>query len=213
MRFTAPVLAAALALAAVASSHAAAPAKPAAAPQAPASDAMSLGNPKAKVVVEEYASASCTHCAHFNNEVFADFKKKYIDTGKVRYTLHEFLTPPENVAAAGFLVARCSPPDKYFPVLDAFFHSQAEMYEKRDLRTPLMAAGKVGGLDEAAVEACLKDTKRIEALRDRLEEAQSRGVDSTPTFFFNGEKVKEGAMTLAEIDQAYAAALKKPAKK
>ena len=211
MRPIAPALAAVLALAAVASSHAAAPAKPAAA--APASDAMSLGNPKAKVVVEEYASASCTHCAHFNNDVFPEFKKKYIDTGKVRYTLREFLTPPENVAAAGFLVARCSPPDKYFPVLDAFFHSQAEMYEKRDLRTPLMAAGKVGGLDEAAVEACLKDAPRIEALKTRIEEAQARGVDSTPTFFFNGEKVKEGAMTLAEIDQAYAAALKKPAKK
>jgi protein-disulfide isomerase len=198
-----PVLAAVLALTATAS-LAAAPATP----PAPASDAMSLGNPKAKVVVEEFASASCTHCAHFNNEVFPAFKKKYIDSGKVRYTLKEFLTPPENVAAAGFLVARCSPPDKYFPVLDAFFHSQDEMYEKRDLKTPLMAAGKVGGLDEAAVQACLQDKPKIAALTARLQEAQARGINATPTFFFNGEKVKEGAMTMDEIDKAYVAALK-----
>ena len=203
MRPNLPVLAAVLALTASAS-FAAAPAKPV----PPASDAMSLGNPKAKVTVEEFASASCTHCAHFNNEVFPAFRKKYIDSGKVRYTLREFLTPPENVAAAGFLVARCSPPDKYFPVLDAFFHSQEEMYEKRDLKTPLLAAGKVGGLDEAAVQACLQDKPKIAALTARIEDAQTRGINATPTFFFNGVKVKEGAMTLAEIDQAYADALK-----
>src|SRR5258708_5119572 len=61
---------------------------------------MSLGDPKAKVTVVEYASASCPHCARFNNEVFDDFKKKYVDTGKVRYVFREFLTPPEQFAGA-----------------------------------------------------------------------------------------------------------------
>ena len=163
---------------------------------APSTDNMSLGNPKAKVQVDEYASASCTHCAHFNNETFPAFKKKYIDTGRVHYTLHEFLTPPENVAAAGFLVARCAGPDKYFQVLDDFFHRQAEMYEKRDLKTPLMAAGQLGGLDEAAVTACLQDKPQIEALQTRIKAAMDTGVTATPTFFVNGEKVGEGALTL-----------------
>ncbi|MDB5447797.1 MAG: dsbA, partial [Phenylobacterium sp.] len=75
---------------------------------------MSLGPPDAKVKVVEYASASCSHCARFNNEVFPAFKAKYVDTGKVNYTLREFLTPPEEVAAAGFLLARCAGKDKYF---------------------------------------------------------------------------------------------------
>ena len=68
-------------------------------PNAPAAGDMSLGNANAKIQVTEYASASCSHCARFNNTVFPAFKAKYIDNGKVYYTLKEFLTPPEEVAA------------------------------------------------------------------------------------------------------------------
>jgi protein-disulfide isomerase len=181
----------------------------------PSTENMSLGNPKAKLQVDEYASASCTHCAHFNNEVFPAFKKKYIDTGRVHYTLHEFLTPPENVAAAGFLVARCAGPDKYFGVLDDFFHRQDAMYEKRDLKTPLLASGAVGGLDEAAVQACLQDKPQIEALQARIKAAMDTGVTATPTFFINGVKAGEGALTMEQLDAAIAKAkpVAKPAAK
>src|SRR5665213_2186956 len=83
-----------------------------------------MGDPRAKVTVVEYASASCPHCARFNNDVFPAFKAKYIDTGKVRYVLREFLTEPVQVAAAGFLLARCAGKGKYFGALDDFFHGQ-----------------------------------------------------------------------------------------
>jgi len=94
-----------------------------AAPAKPPAD-YSLGSPKAKVQVVEYASLSCPHCAKFNEEVFPAFKAKYVDTGQVRYTLREMLTPPAEVAAAGFLLARCAGPAKYFGVVDAVFRSQ-----------------------------------------------------------------------------------------
>src|SRR5580698_2861663 len=77
-------------------------------------DDMSLGNPKAKIQVIEYASMACPHCGHFNETIFPTLKSKYIDTGKVRYTLKEMITQPETVAVAGFLIARCAGPDKYF---------------------------------------------------------------------------------------------------
>jgi protein-disulfide isomerase len=181
----------------------------------PSTENMSLGNAKARLQVDEYASASCTHCAHFNNEVFPAFKKKYIDTGRVHYTLHEFLTPPENVAAAAFLVARCAGPDKYFAVLDDFFHRQDEMYEKRELRTPLLAVGQAAGLDEAAVTACLQDKPQIEALQTRIKTAMDSGVTATPTFFVNGVKAGEGALTMEQLDAAIAKAkpMAKPAAK
>lgn len=182
------------------------------APTAPAAPDMAMGNPKAKVVIDEYASLSCTHCAHFNNEIFPGFKAKYVDTGKVRYVLHEYLTPPENIAAAGFLVARCAGPASYFKVVDSFFRSQAEMYEKQDLKTPLLAAGKAGGLDEAAVKACLADQNQIHALEARVQTGIDKGVTATPTFYVNGVKAQEGVMTLDQLDTAIAAA-GKPKKK
>ncbi len=63
-----------------------------AAPLPAAEGDMALGSPTAKVQVVEYASLSCTHCAHWNNEVFPAFQKQFIDTGKVRYVFREFLT-------------------------------------------------------------------------------------------------------------------------
>ncbi|WP_304217896.1 DsbA family protein [Phenylobacterium aquaticum] len=202
----------ALAVAALAASsgQAAAPKPAPAAP--PAAQDMAMGNPKAKVVIDEYASLSCTHCAHFNNEIFPGFKAKYVDTGKVRYVLHEYLTPPENIAAAGFLVARCAGPASYFKVVDAFFRSQAEMYEKEDLRTPLLAAGKLGGLDEDAVKACLANQDQIQALETRVQTSIDKGVNATPTFYVNGVKAQEGVMTLDQLDTAIAQA-GKPGKK
>jgi len=117
----------------------------------PAEGDMSMGDPNAPVKMVEYASMSCSHCAQFNNEVFPAFKAKYIDTGKVHYTLKEFLTPPEQVATAGFLLARCAGKDKYFSVVDAIFHNQAEMFQTGDatgVRTVLLRIAQSAGLTE-----------------------------------------------------------------
>ena len=166
--------------------------------------APSLGKPTAKIHVEEYASLSCAHCAAFNNEVFPAFKAKYIDTGKVRYTLHEVLTEPANVAAIGFLTARCAGADKYFQVVDGLFRRQAEIFETRQLRPILLDVAKQAGLSEAEVAACVNDPANGQALEARVKAGEARGVNATPFFFVNGVKVN-GA-TLADLDKAIAAA-------
>ena len=40
-----------------------------------------MGNPNAKVKLVEYASLTCSHCAHFHTQILPDLKKKWIDTG------------------------------------------------------------------------------------------------------------------------------------
>ncbi len=77
---------------------------------------LTLGAADAKVTVVEYASMTCPHCAHFANEIFDDFKKKYIDTGKVRYVFREF--PLDNLAAAVSMLARCGGSDKAIPLVE-----------------------------------------------------------------------------------------------
>src|SRR5665213_1578533 len=117
---------------------------------------MSLGNSKARVHVVEYASASCPHCAHFDEEVFPAFKAKYIDTGKVQYTIKELLTDPAEVAAAGFLTARCGGRAKYFTILDQVFRSQAQ-WREGEIGRIIAAVGVKNGLTEAQVNSCLTD--------------------------------------------------------
>lgn len=170
---------------------------------------MSLGNPNAKVTVAEYASASCPHCAEFNNVVFHEFKTKYIDTGKVHYVFHEFLTPPVQFAAAGFLTARCAGPGKYFDVLDAIYRQQADIYKSGDLRGGLLKIAESTGMTEKQFTDCISDEKALNALNARVDNAAKKdGIEATPTFLVNGTKL-EGEQTLAKLDQAIAAAEKK----
>jgi protein-disulfide isomerase len=194
------VLAAVLFLSAPA--HAAPAAEPAVSPD------FVMGRPRAPVLIEEFASISCTHCARFANDVFPALKARYIDTGKARYVLRPLLTPPQNVAAAGFLLARCAGPNGYYKVVEGIFRRQDEAYRTGDFRSALMAAAAEGGLDRQAYNDCLSDPAGKAALDVEVQKTGGRGVDSTPTFFFNGVKVKDAEMTLEEIDAAYAAALK-----
>ncbi len=170
---------------------------------------MTLGNPAAKVTVTEYASASCAHCARFNNEVFPAFKAKYIDTGKIHYVFREFLTPPPQLAAAGFLLARCAGKDKYFSVLDAVFRGQEEIYNTGDMRGVLLRIAQSVGMTEAQFSTCISDEKALKALNDRVQKYQTRDkIEATPTFFINGKKWKEGEVSMDEIDAALQPLLK-----
>jgi protein-disulfide isomerase len=167
---------------------------------------MSLGNAQARVKVVEYASLTCGHCASFNEETFPAFKKKYIDTGRVHYTLKEFLTGPQQVAAAGFLMARCAGPSKYFKVVDEVFRSQPKWTSGETVRAELLGIAKANGLTEAQFNACLSDEQALAALNARMKKAvEEDGVRATPTFFVNGKKY-EGVLTLADLDAAIAAA-------
>jgi protein-disulfide isomerase len=168
----------------------------------------SLGPPKAKVQVVEYASLSCPHCARFNEQVFPAFKAKYVDTGKVRYTLREMLTPPAELAAAGFLMARCAGKDKYFKVVDEVFRSQSRWPESGSVKPIFVEIAKNNGLSEDQLDACLADQAALAALNKRIQKAIDAGVHATPTFFVNGKKVGEGEMSLEQLDAAIAAAHK-----
>ncbi|MDH5772781.1 MAG: DsbA family protein, partial [Rhodospirillaceae bacterium] len=73
-----------------------------------------IGSPDAKVVIHEYASLTCSHCANFHTNVLPEIKKNYVDTGKVRIVYHDF--PLDDLALAASMLARCAGNDKFFPM-------------------------------------------------------------------------------------------------
>jgi protein-disulfide isomerase len=172
-------------------------------------DDMVLGNPKAPITVIEYGSASCTHCAHFNNDIFPAFKKKYVDTGKVRYVFREFITAPPQLAAVGFLLARCSGKAKYFDTLDGVFHAQDQVFKTGDIKTPLLPVAAKAGLNEQQFMACVSDEKAVDALNARVQKwVDGAKIEATPTFDINGKRY-QGVQELAALDAAIAEAGKK----
>ena len=159
---------------------------------------MSLGDEKAPVTMVEYASMTCPHCAAFHAQTYPELKKKYIETGKMRFIMREF--PLDPLAAAGFMLARCAGPDRYFPMIEVLFSKQREWAVQRPL-APLLAISKQAGMSEQAFNDCLKDQKLlddIEVIRERA--SKQYGVQSTPTFFING-KIFRGNSTLADLEK------------
>jgi protein-disulfide isomerase len=152
---------------------------------------MALGPANAPVTITEFASMTCPHCAAFNAEVFPKIKSEYIDTGKIRYVFREF--PLDIKAAAGSMLARCIAKDdagKYFAVIDLLFKQQNDWVIKNTTET-LTRIGKQAGLTQQAVEDCLKDQALLDKIAaDQKYAAEVLKVDSTPTFFVNGEKIK-----------------------
>ena len=169
---------------------------------------MALGPANASVTITEYASMTCPHCAAFNEAVFPKIKSAYIDSGKVRYVFREF--PLDIKAAAGSMLARCIAKEdagKYFAVIDMLFKQQNDWVSKNTTET-LTRIGKQAGLSQQAVEACLKD----QALLDKIAADQKFAsdvlkVNSTPTFFVNGEMIK-GETSFAEFDKKIKSLLK-----
>lgn len=168
---------------------------------------MSLGDPKAPIHVVEYASMSCPHCARFDEEVFPTLKSRYIDTGRVYFTLKEYLTPPEQVAAAGFLIARCGGKAKYFPMVDGIFKSQPQ-WRTGSIKPIMVAVAEENGVSAAQVDACLEDPAAQGALNERIRRAMVVDkITSTPTVLVNGKPVQSATeLTAADLEAAIAKA-------
>jgi protein-disulfide isomerase len=162
---------------------------------------MALGPANAPVTITEYASMTCPHCAAFNETVFPKIKSEYIDTGKIRYVFREF--PLDIKAAAGSMLSRCIAKDdagKYFAVTDMLFRQQNDWVMKNTTET-LTRIGKQAGLSQQQVEDCLKDQGLLDKIAaDQKYASEVLKVDSTPTFFINGEKIK-GETSFEEFDK------------
>jgi protein-disulfide isomerase len=153
---------------------------------------MALGPANAAVTITEYASMTCPHCAAFNAEVFPKIKATYIDTGKIRYVFREF--PLDVRAAAGSMLARTIAKDdanKYFTMIDVLFKQQPDWAYSKDSTAGLTRIGKQAGLSQQQVDTCLSDQALLDKIAaDQKYAAEILKVNSTPTFFINGDVIK-----------------------
>jgi protein-disulfide isomerase len=178
-----------------------------------------LGNPKAKVVLIEYAAPSCPVCAAFNAQTFDSLKKDYIDTGKIYYVLRIFPLRPDDGAAEK--IARCLPEDKYFSFIDLLFRNQPKWdveyaYENPALQTPdgvragLVLLGRIAGLSADRVNSCMTDTKEDEIINKVAAEGEARyNITGTPTFILDGVSIGSGNLPYADMRKSFDSALAK----
>jgi protein-disulfide isomerase len=158
------------------------------------------GPEKAPVTVVEYASMTCSHCAKFHTAVYPDFKKKYIDSGKVRFILRGF--PRDPIDAGAIALTRCVAADKYYPMVEVLLEQQKNWAFVPNPPKALLGLAKQAGFTEQSFESCLTDQKLADAIEETARRANEKfGVGGTPTFFINGQTLR-GEPTLEAMSKA-----------
>jgi protein-disulfide isomerase len=170
-----------------------------------------MGNPKAPVVLIEYAAPSCPVCAHFNEATFPQFKQNYVDTGKVYYVLRIF--PLRSDDGAAEKIARCLPEDKYFSFIDLLFRNQPLWdveFGVTDVHGGLVRLGRMAGLSVDQVDKCIENKAEDDRINKVQTEAESHySINATPTFLLNGNNIGSGALPFEQLSQSLDAELAK----
>jgi len=151
------------------------------------------GSDDASVTLVEYASVACGACAGWHNQIYPEFKKKYVDTGKVKYVFREYVTGVPEYADAGFMIALCAADENYFKNITfqfkRFSHIQ-KMGQQGKARDAYIGIAKSAGLSEDEFVTCMQNQELRDQYKAKMQTGVDLGVTGTPAFFINGEKHK-----------------------
>lgn len=176
-------------------------------------DDRTMGNPKASVVLLEYAAPTCPHCARFNETVMPKIKEEYINTGKVFYIFRNFpLSPTDGAVEA--IARQCLPADKYFQFLDLMFRNQPKWdpdgYKIDDVGGAIKQMARIMGVSPEDADRCMMDPKEQQRINEVSQDAVVRyRINSTPTLIINGTVVEATEATWPQLKAKFDALLAK----
>jgi protein-disulfide isomerase len=174
-----------------------------------AQDGITLGSPKARAVLTEFADLQCPFCADYARDVLPTVVDRYVRTGRLRLELHLLSFLGEDSVRAGAMAAAATQQDRLWPFADAFYRNQGQ--ENSGYATDEFLrriGGATPGLD---VDRALADRLLPNAhakLGEANRAAQALGANSTPAFYLRrghgpARRVEPSALT----PEAFTAAL------
>lgn len=159
-----------------------------------------LGSADAKVVVIEYLSPTCPHCAAFHNGVYPQLKADYIDTGKIRFIPRPFV---RNILdAVVFMLAESAGEEKYHDIIATYFKTQDQWATSQTPNDAIYAIAQQLGFTKESYDAALTN----QALFTGMEQMKEQAIDEfklegTPQFYING-KILTGEKTIEQFKAA-----------
>jgi len=157
---------------------------------------MSWGSAGAPVTIVQYASLTCPHCRNFHLTTYPELKRRFIDTGKVRYILREF--PIGKTSGNATIALRCAPPDKYLDLYGKFMQQQAAWVSLEVRLGAIYSVVRQVGMTRPQFDDCLQNQGMIENLKWVKERGRKLGIVGTPNFFI-GDRLIKKELTIAEI--------------
>jgi len=164
--------------------------------QAQRADDHVIGSPTAPVRIIEYASYSCPHCAHFQQDVWPIIYSEFVQTGQVNYIVRPMLTQPVQLAGVGVILTECVAEERFFEAVDMLFVEQARIMqtaqEQGDLLSVYNEMASRLGLTEDSFMTCLSDPEMNALVNEKANQAIADGIQGTPSFIINGRILATG---------------------
>lgn len=169
-----------------------------------------LGNKKAKVEIIEFSDFQCPFCRAFWKDSFSQLKKDYIDTGKARLVYRDFPLSFHPQARPAALAGECANEQgKFWEMHDKIFSEQQKRGDGTIQFDPnfLKQWASEIGLNSDKFNTCYDSAKYNAEIDKDSAAGAAAGVEGTPTFFINGQKIV-GAQPYSVFKTAIDSALK-----
>ena len=137
-----------------------------------------LGKANAPITLVAFTDFQCPYCARFEATTFPELKKKYIDTGKMRYVLRDVPLDFHPFAINAAQSVRCAgDQNKYWEMKDLVFKNQSRIDT-----AALASYAQDLGLDAGQYQKCMADNKYLPEINADSQYAHSVGISGTPSF-------------------------------
>jgi protein-disulfide isomerase len=167
-------------------------------------DGISLGSRDAPITIVEFTDYECPYCRQFEATTFAEIRKKYIDTGKVRFVSRDFPLDNHINAMPSAVAAHCAgDQDNFWPMHDALFGGNGKL-----TRNEFIEDAETLKLNVSLFKSCLDSGKHVQEIRNERQVAASLQIQGTPSFLIgktNGDEVSgsiiQGALPLSAFEE------------
>ena len=153
-----------------------------------------LGQASAPVTVVEYASFTCHVCGDWHELVWPEFKRRFVDTGRVKFVFRNMPTAPAELSGPAAALARCAVPEKFYDTVAALFDGQAALLRGGDQSVWFGAAVAASGRTQAQIDACVARPEIRTFLEAEVAAGAATGITGTPAFFVNGRMVRDRSL-------------------
>lgn len=159
---------------------------------------ISMGKKDAPVVLINYSSLSCGHCAHFNTDILPKIEKKYIKPGYLRIVFRDY--PGDQISLRAHQLAWCKGEMKYLDFLSLLYENQEKWLLADDPIAALKTIALQNGISTEQFEACMKNQELLDQIvAMRLDGQKKYNITATPTIVIN-TKIYQKALSLQELD-------------
>jgi len=146
------------------------------------------GRADAPITVIEFTDYQCPYCRRFQGEDWPRLKRKYVDSGKVRFIVRDLPLEIHSAARPAAEVAHCAAEQgKFWPMHAALLRNSTQLNDNY-----VVALEREMGLDLPRLRTCVLGDRYEDAIARSAAEAASLGINGTPTFIIG--RTSEGKL-------------------